>query len=180
MWRTSDAPLRQGNEIGLLKNGPATYEDWLVAIGGARRWVHLENYIFAENVGRQFADALCEKATEGVPVRVIYDWYGCTDVWVSNSFWRKLRRAGVEVRVANPPSLSREIRRFVARDHRKVVGVDGSYASVGGICIADGWLERSSETGLIYRDTAANLRGRRGRRARLRGDVGPLRGETAP
>jgi cardiolipin synthase A/B len=39
------------------------------------------------------------------------------------------------------------------------VGVDGLYASLGGICIADGWLERSSETGLIYRDTAANLRG---------------------
>ena len=159
MWRTSNAPLRHGNEVGLLKNGPNAYEDWLAAIGGARRWVHLENYIFAENVGRHFADALCEKAREGVPVRVIYDWYGCTDVWVPNSFWRKLRNAGVEVRVANPPSLFQGVRHFVARDHRKLVGVDGSYASVGGICIADGWLERSSETGLIYRDTAANLRG---------------------
>jgi cardiolipin synthase len=159
MWRTSNAPLRHGNEVGLLKNGPATYEDWLAAIAGARRWVHLENYIFAENVGRRFAEALAEKAREGVPVRVIYDWYGCTDVWVPNSFWRKLRSAGAEVRVANPPSLSRGVRRFLARDHRKVVGVDGSYASVGGICIADGWLERSSETGLIYRDTAVNLRG---------------------
>jgi cardiolipin synthase A/B len=80
-------------------------------------------------------------------------------VWVPNSFWRKLSRAGVEVRVVNPPSLYRGTRRFLARDHRKLVGVDGLYASVGGICIADGWLERSSETGLIYRDTAANLRG---------------------
>ena len=66
MWRTSNAPLRHGNAIGLLKNGPAAYEDWLAAIGGARRWVHLENYIFAENVGRHFADALCEKATRVV------------------------------------------------------------------------------------------------------------------
>jgi cardiolipin synthase A/B len=160
MWRTSDAPLRHGNEIGLLKNGPAAYEDWLLAIGGARRWVHLENYIFADDsVGRRFAHALSQKAGEGVPVRVLYDWFGCTDVWVSNTFWRKLRSAGVEVRVANPPSLYRGARRFVARDHRKLLGVDGLYASVGGICIADGWLERSSETGLIYRDTAANLRG---------------------
>jgi cardiolipin synthase A/B len=160
MWRTSNAPLRHGNEIRLLKNGPATYEDWLAAIGGARRWVHLENYIFADDsVGQRFADALSEKAGEGVPVRVLYDWYGCTDVWVRNSFWRKLRSAGVEVRVVNPPSLYRGARSFVERDHRKVVGVDGSYASVGGICIAEGWLERSSETGLIYRDTAANLRG---------------------
>jgi cardiolipin synthase len=160
MWRTSEAPLREGNEIGLLKNGPAAYEDWLAAIGGGRRWVHLENYIFAnDSVGQRFAAALSEKAGEGVPVRVLYDWYGCTDVWVPNSFWRKLRSAGVEVRVVNPPSLYRGVRRFLERDHRKLVGVDGLYASVGGICIADGWLQRSSETGLIYRDTAANLRG---------------------
>ena len=65
MWRTSDAPLRPGNEVGLLKNGPATYEDWLAAIGGARRWVHLENYIFADDgVGRRFAEALAKKAAD--------------------------------------------------------------------------------------------------------------------
>src|SRR3712207_4830719 len=76
MWRTSNAPLRHSNEIGLLKNGPAAFEDWLAAIGGARRWVHLENYIFADDsVGRRFALALSEKAGEGVPVRVLYDWY---------------------------------------------------------------------------------------------------------
>ena len=160
MWRTSNAPLRPGNEIELLKNGPAAFEDWLAAIGGARRWVHLENYIFADDsVGQRFADALSEKAKEGVPVRVLYDWFGCTDVWVPNPFWRKLRGAGVEVRVVNPPSLYRGARRFLERDHRKLVGVDGLYASVGGICIADGWLERSSETGLIYRDTAVSFRG---------------------
>jgi cardiolipin synthase len=125
-----------------------------------RRWVHLENYIFADDsVGQRFAHALSEKAGEGVPVRVLYDWFGCLDVWVPSSFWRKLRSAGVEVRVVNSPSLYRGAWRFLARDHRKLVGVDGLYASVGGICIADGWLERSSETGLIYRDTAANLRG---------------------
>jgi cardiolipin synthase A/B len=138
------------------KNGPAAFENWLAAIAGAERWVHLENYIFAEDsVGRRFAHAFSEKVGEAVPVRVLYDWYGCTDVWVPNSFWRKLRSAGVDVRVVNPPSLYRGPRRFLARDHRKLVGVDGLYASVGGICIADGWPERSSETGLIYRRRSA-------------------------
>jgi cardiolipin synthase len=159
MWRTSAAPLRAGNEVELLKNGPAAYDDWLEAIAGAERWVHLENYIFAQSVGRRFADVLAAKAREGVPVRVLYDWFGCTDVWVPNAFWKKLRSTGVEVRVANPPSLQQGAGRFVRRDHRKVLGVDGAYASVGGICIADGWLERSSETGLIYRDTAVKVRG---------------------
>src|SRR5687767_7448489 len=65
MWRTSNAPLRHGNEVGLLKNGPATYEDRLAAIGRARRWVHLENYIFADDsVGQRFPLALSGKACQ--------------------------------------------------------------------------------------------------------------------
>jgi hypothetical protein len=67
MWRTSDAPLRHGNEIGLLKNGPATYEDWLAAIGGARRWVHLENYTFAY----AFARLLGEGVGEALPYAIV-------------------------------------------------------------------------------------------------------------
>jgi cardiolipin synthase len=93
-------------------------------------------------------------------VRVLYDWFGCTDVWVPNSFWRRLRSVGVEVRGVNLPSLLSGVRRFVARYHRKLVGVDGSYASVGGICIADGWLERSSETGPTGRCAADSPRPR--------------------
>jgi len=37
--------------------------------------------------------------------------------------------------------------------------VDGEYASTGGVCIADGWMVRSKETGLPYRDTAVSVRG---------------------
>jgi cardiolipin synthase len=72
--RASDAPLREGNRLELLRNGPDTYEDWLAAIAGARRWVHLDNYIFQDDeVGERFANALASKAGEGVKVRVLYD-----------------------------------------------------------------------------------------------------------
>jgi cardiolipin synthase len=37
--------------------------------------------------------------------------------------------------------------------------VDGEYASTGGVCISDGWLVTSPETGLPYRDTAVGIRG---------------------
>ena len=78
--RASDAPLREGNQLKLLSNGPDTYDDWLAEIARAERWVHLENYIFrADEVGRRFAEALCEKAAERVRVRVLYDWFGCLD-----------------------------------------------------------------------------------------------------
>lgn len=157
MGRVSDAPLRQGNELELLRNGPATYEDWLSAIEGAREWVHLENYIFrADGIGQRFADALCQKAREGVPVRVLYDWFGSADV--PGSFWRRMREVGVEARAVNPPAI-REPLNFLKRDHRKLLAVDGAYASAGGVCIGDEWLKRSPETKLPYRDTAVSVTG---------------------
>ena len=156
LGRVSDAPLRK-NRLALLKNGPDTYEDWLQAIARAKRWIHLDNYIFEnDEIGHRFADALSAKAAEGVTVRVLHDWFGCMDV--PRSFWRGLREAGVEVRAVNPPASGPPLG-AIRRDHRKLLAVDGEYASTGGVCISDGWMVRSQETGLPYRDTAVSLRG---------------------
>jgi cardiolipin synthase len=157
LGRVSDAPLRDGNSIALLKNGPDTYDDWLAAIASAQRWIHLDNYIIAnDEVGNRFADALCAKAKEGVRVRVLHDWFGCMDV--PRSFWRGMREAGVEVKAVNPPASGPPLG-AIRRDHRKLLAVDGEYASTGGVCIAEGWLVTSPETGLPYRDTAVSVRG---------------------
>ncbi|PLS78511.1 MAG: hypothetical protein CYG59_18185, partial [Chloroflexi bacterium] len=86
--RVSGAQLRPDNTLTLLQNGPDTFDDWLAAISRAQRWVHLENYIFkADQIGRRFADALSERAAAGVPVRVLYDWYGSWDV--PSRFWQQ-------------------------------------------------------------------------------------------
>ena len=155
--RTTDAPLRIGNRLALLQNGTDTYDDWIAAIARAERWVHLDNYIFQDDaVGRRFADALKEKAREGVTVRVLSDWFGS---WSTpRSFWRDLRGAGVEVRAVNPPTLGAPLK-AIRRDHRKLVAVDGSYASTGGVCIDEGWMVRDPKTGLPYRDTAVSVSG---------------------
>ena len=155
--RTSDAPLRKNNRLELLKDGGQTFDDWLAAIGKAERWVHLENYIFtADETGRRFAEALCDKASAGVSVRVLYDWFGCLDV--SRSHWQRMREAGVDVRVVNPPTVGTPLG-VIRRDHRKLVGVDGLYASTGGVCISQDWLVSDPNTGLPYRDTAVSVRG---------------------
>jgi cardiolipin synthase len=155
--RASGAPLREGNKLELLKNGPHTYDAWLAAIARARRWIHLDNYIFRDDAtGKRFAEALSAKAAEGVRVRVLHDWFGCMDV--PRSFWQELREAGAEVRAVNPPTLGAPLG-VIRRDHRKLLAVDGEYASTGGVCISDGWLVTSPETGLVYRDTAVGIRG---------------------
>jgi cardiolipin synthase A/B len=157
LGRVSDAPLRDGNSIQLLKNGPDTYDHWLAAIARAERWIHLDNYIIAnDEIGNKFAEALSAKAAEGVKVRVLHDWFGCMDV--PRSFWRGMRDAGVQVKAVNPPASGPPLG-VIRRDHRKLLVVDGSYASTGGVCIADGWMVRSPETGLPYRDTAVSVRG---------------------
>jgi cardiolipin synthase A/B len=157
LGRVSDAPLRGDNRISLMKNGPDTYDDWLAAIGRAERWIHLDNYIIADDeVGNRFASALSAKAREGVRVRVLHDWFGCMDV--PRSFWRGMREAGVEVKAVNPPASGPPLG-AIRRDHRKLLVVDGEYASTGGVCIADGWLVTSPDTGLPYRDTAVSVRG---------------------
>ncbi len=157
MTRISCAPLREGNALSLLRNGPATYEDWLAAIGAAQRWVHIENYIFKnDGIGQRFADALAERAAAGVRVRLLYDWFGCLDV--PRSFWKSLRQAGVEVRAVNPLFIGAPLD-VIQRDHRKFLAVDGTYASVGGVCIADPWLAHSPITNLPYRDTAVRVAG---------------------
>jgi cardiolipin synthase A/B len=82
-----------------------------------------------------------------------------TIVDVARSFWRRMREAGVDVRAVNPPTLGGPLG-AIRRDHRKLLAVDGEYASTGGVCISDGWLVTSPETGLPYRDTAVGIRGR--------------------
>ncbi len=101
LMRITEAPLRSGNHVTLLRNGAETYDDWLAAIGRARRWVHLENYIFhADHIGRRFGEALIERAAAGIAVRVLVDWFGSweTPTW----FRRELRRGGVDVRFVTP------------------------------------------------------------------------------
>ena len=89
-------------------------------------------------------------------MRVLHDWFGCMNV--PRSFWRSMREAGVEVKAVNPPASGPPLG-AIRRDHRKLLAVDGEYASTGGVCIADGWMVRSPETNLPYRDTAVSVRG---------------------
>ena len=75
--RTAGAPLVPGNAVRLLCDARENYPAWLEAIAAARRYVHFEMYILAEDaVGERFAQALAGKAREGVGVRLLYDWMG--------------------------------------------------------------------------------------------------------
>jgi cardiolipin synthase A/B len=157
MLRASDAELVRGNSARLLVDGPQAFEAWRAAIERAERWVHLENYVIRDDrTGRRFRDQLVGKAEAGVRVRVLYDWLGC---WATpKRFWRPLRQAGAEVLAFTPPRLGDPLH-FMRRDHRKVVAVDGVYASVGGMCIGDEWAGIPERGVPPWRDTGVEFSG---------------------
>ena len=156
--RVSDAQQTSGNQVRLLRDGPQTFPAWLEAIGNARQYVHLENYILQEDwLGQQFADALIAAQKRGVRCQVIYDWLGCL-TRSSSKFWRQFRAAGVEIRRYNPPHFSDPIR-WISRDHRKVLVVDGEVAFTGGLCIGHDWMGDAAKNIPPWRDTAIEIRG---------------------
>ncbi len=153
--RAGEAPLVHGNSARLLVDGTQAYPAMLERIAMAERRVHLENYIFRDDVvGRRFAAALVERARAGVEVRVLYDWFG--SLRTARGFWASMRVPGCEVRAFGPPSL-RRLPMLLRRDHRKLLVVDGRDAVIGGLCIGAEW--EGGEGRPCWRDTAVLLQG---------------------
>jgi cardiolipin synthase len=156
--RAAGAPLLGGNALELLIDAAAHFEAWLAAIRGARRRVLLENYIVRDDpVGRNFRDALVERARAGVLVAVIVDWLGCLGQ-SGRSFWAPLRNAGAQVRVFNPPRLGEPLG-WLSRDHRKLLVVDGDCGFLSGVCISAKWLGDPACNLPPWRDTGVAVRG---------------------
>jgi len=156
--RASGARLREGNRVRLLKDAAQNYPAWLNAIGAARHTIHFEMYIIHEDdQGRLFADALIEKARQGVRVRLLYDWMGGFGK-TSRAFWKRLSASGVEVRCYNPPRFDSPLG-WVSRDHRKMISVDRTIAFVTGLCVGQMWVGDPGRHLDPWRDTGVEVRG---------------------
>ena len=156
--RAAGAPLVEGNALDLLVDARATFDAWLAAIRAARDAILFENYIFRDDeLGREFRDALVERAAAGVRVCVLRDWLGCLGQ-SSARFWTPLLEAGGEVRVYNPFQFGSPFG-WLSRDHRKLLVVDQQVGFVGGLCVSGRWLGDPKRRIAPWRDTAVAVRG---------------------
>jgi cardiolipin synthase len=157
--RAAGAPLVEGNGVRLLIDARENYPAWLEAIATAKDHVHFESYIlYDDDVGRRFADALIQKARDGVRVRLIYDWLGGLGK-TSRAFWNRLRAGGVDVRCFNPPRLDSPVG-WLSRDHRKSLTVDGNVGFVTGLCVGRMWEGVPEKKLEPWRDTGVEIRGK--------------------
>jgi cardiolipin synthase len=135
--------------VEILLHGRRYFPRILEDIAAARDHVHMLFYAFRPGtIADAFVDALAERATAGLEVKVATDAIGSAIDSTSRALYLRLRRAGVQV-VANDGL-------FIARggilgarrihfhaedalhfDHRKMMVIDGRVAYVGGTGIED-------------------------------------------
>ncbi len=154
--RTAGAGLVLGNGVRVLKDAAENFPAWLEAIRSAERIVYFESYIVGNDpVGREFVEALAERARAGVRVRLVHDWLGTRS---SRSLFAPLVAAGGHVRVFNPPRFGRPLG-WLTRDHRKSIAVDGRVGFVSGLCASSRWLGDPARKLDPWRDTGVEIRG---------------------
>ena len=156
--RAGGTALVEGNSIELLIDARQNFDAWLASIRGATSSILFENYIFSDDdIGREFRSALIDAASRGVNVLVIYDWLGCLGSSKA-SFWTPLVAAGGQARVYNPPKFDRPLG-WLARNHRKLIVVDGHTGYISGICVDAKWLGNPAKHIAPWRDTGVKLSG---------------------
>jgi cardiolipin synthase len=136
-------PLLAGNTVEALQNGDEIFPSMLEAIRGARRSVTFETYIYwSGEIGKEFAQALSERAGAGVKVHVLLDWAG--SLKMEDRLLDGMREAGVVIERFHPLHWY-HLARLNNRTHRKILVVDGRVAFTGGVGVADHWLGHAQD-----------------------------------
>ncbi len=130
-------PNIAGNRFDVLLNGDEIFPSMLAAIRDAKETISFESYIYwSGSIGREFAEALSERARAGVRVHVLLDWLGSNKL--DSAQLATMEKAGVLVRRFHEPAWY-HLARMNNRTHRKVLVVDGRVGFTGGVGIADVW-----------------------------------------
>ncbi|MFM0225625.1 cardiolipin synthase [Paraburkholderia dipogonis] len=130
-------PVISGNRFEMLLNGDRIFPSMLEGIRSARHTITFETFIYwSGEIGEQIAQALADKAREGIAVHVLLDWVGSSKM--DKHYLNLLRDAGAEVIQYHKPHWT-GLGRMNDRTHRKLLVIDGHIGFTGGVGIAPEW-----------------------------------------
>ena len=140
LLNNSKALVSRHNRIETYHTGAATFEAMKTALRSAKSHVHMESYIIEDDrIGNEIKEILVEKAREGIDVRVIYDDVGS---WhLGSKYTRDIIRAGGKILPFMKVRFPFFSSKLNYRNHRKILVIDGKVAFMGGINIADRYLD---------------------------------------
>lgn len=141
----------QGHALAFYPGGPERFAALLALIDGARESLKLAFYIFAtDQSAMRVRDALTAAARRGVEVRLMVDGFGAE---ADEAFFAPLIEAGGRFCCF----IAKWTRRYLIRNHQKIVVVDGRLAMLGGFNVEDGYFVPSGEDG--WSDLAVTVEG---------------------
>jgi len=152
LYQSLGVRLAPGHSVEVLENG-GVFEVLERDLRAAKSSVHLLFYIWEKGAASdRISAALQERARAGVKCRIVVDDFGSPDF--GRDIAPALAHAGCEVQVFRPSRLSNTL----ARNHRKLVIIDGLLAYTGGFGIRDNWLG-DGVNGDHWRDTSVRFSG---------------------
>ena len=157
MLNYSNCPIYENTYNEYLTPGEVKFEKLVEELKKAKHFIFLEYFIIEEGImWNTILEILKEKAKEGVDVRVIYDDVGCV-MKLPYKYGDKLEKYGIKCRVFNPfiPIFTNRLNN---RDHRKIAVIDGYVGFMGGINLADEYINAFEKYG-HWKDAAILLKG---------------------
>ncbi|MFE2699865.1 phospholipase D-like domain-containing protein [Streptomyces mirabilis] len=146
----------EGNALLPLRNGDEIFGAMLGRIRSARHTVDLMTFVYWKGeIAQRFADALAERAREGLRVRLLLDGFGSR--LIEKRQLEAMERAGVQVAWFRKPLYLSPLKQN-HRCHRKVLVVDEETAFTGGVGIAEEWCGDARNPD-EWRDTHVQVRG---------------------
>jgi cardiolipin synthase len=154
-------PSMAGNTVELMPDYAGVVERIVKDIDTARRFVHLEYFMFADDkIGAPVIDALLRARERGVVCRVLIDHLG--NLGYHGPVVKKLHAAGIPVHQMLPAKpFDNQWNRIDLRNHRKIVVVDGSVGYTGSQnFVEDTYHKRSNiKKGIHYIELVARVTG---------------------
>ena len=147
-------PTYRNTEVEYFPVGEDKFASMIKELEKAEKFIFMEYFIVEEGImWDTILEILKRKVNEGVEVRFMYDGMCAFDL-LPYSYPKKLQKFGI---------MSNKIRPFVStiqnnRDHRKICVIDGQTGYVGGVNLADEYINEKERFG-HWKDTAVLLRG---------------------
>ncbi|MGI6644482.1 MAG: cardiolipin synthase [Bacilli bacterium] len=150
-------PTYRPEALEYYPSGEASLDDILSSLRSAEKFINIEFFIIKDGIfWKKVIDILVEKAEQGVEVRFLYD--GLNEMFnVPRNLPRRLKKVGIEARVFSPTKSSSPHRENY-RNHRKSIVVDGKVAFVGGINLADEYINEEERFG-YWKDAVLRVEG---------------------
>ncbi len=151
------AQYYSGNSVEVFTCGADKFEALIRDLKCARHSINMQYYIFEDdNIGRRIADVLEERVAAGVKVRLIYDHVG--SFHVRSRFFKHLRQRGIDAQPFFKVTFPQFGTRVNWRNHRKLCVIDHSIGYLGGMNVADRYLDGGKKFA-TWRDTHVRIEG---------------------